>query len=143
MVLRSIVDEGVIPADRVFLAGARSWDPGEEVFAEEAGIRAFSVDELDDPAALVDAVAASGAASVYLHVDLDVLDPSEFAGLLDPEPFGLPVNGLVAAIKAITARLPLAGATIAAYAPVSDEGKIDDAPTLLRIVGALAAKTKS
>jgi arginase len=140
MVLRSIVDDGVVPADRVFLAGARSWDPGEEVFAAEAGIRAFGVDELVDPAALVEAVAASGAASVYLHVDLDVLDPAELAGLLDPEPFGLSASALVATIKAMTKRLPLAGATLAAYAPTSEESKVDDAPTILRIVGALAAK---
>ena len=84
MVLHSIVDGGVVPAERVFLAGARSWDPGEEAFAAEAGIRAFAVDELADPAALVDAVAATGATSVYLHVDLDVLDPAEFSGLARP-----------------------------------------------------------
>jgi arginase len=143
MVLRSIVDDGVVPADRVFLAGARSWDPGEEVFASESGIRAFTVGELADPAALVEAVAASGAASVYLHIDLDVLDPSELAGLLDPEPFGLSATALVAAVKALTARLPMSGATLAAYAPGSEEGRIDDAPTLLRIVGALAAKKKT
>ena len=139
MVLHSIVDGGVVPADRVFLAGARSWDPGEETYVAETGIRAFAVDELADPAALVDAVAASGATSVYLHVDLDVLDPAELAGLLDPEPFGLSASALVAAIKALTKRLPLSGATLAAYAPVSEESRIDDAPTLLRIVGALAA----
>ena len=142
MVLHSIVDGGVVPAERVFLAGARSWDEGEEVFAAEAGIRAFTVDDLAEPAALVDAVAASGAASVYLHVDLDVLDPAEFSGLLDPEPFGLAPVALVAAIKALTERLPLAGATIAAYAPGSEQGRIDDAPTLLRIVGALAASSR-
>jgi arginase len=138
MVLRSIVDDGVVPAGRVILAGARSWDPGEEAYAAEQGIRAFSVDELADPAALADAVAATGAASVYLHVDLDVLDPAELNGLLDPEPFGLAATGLIAAIKALIATLPLAGATIAAYAPSSEQGRVDDAPTILRIVGALA-----
>jgi arginase len=142
MVLHSLVDGGVVPADRVFLAGARSWDPGEEAFADESAIRAFAVDELADPAALVKAVAASGAKSVYLHVDLDVLDPAEFSGLLDPEPFGLPVSALVATIKALTKRLPLSGATLAAYAPSSEQGRIDDAPTLLRIVGALASNGK-
>jgi arginase len=142
MVLHAIVDDGVIPADRVFLAGARSWDPGEQAFAAETGVRALSVDDLADPTGLVDAVAASGATSVYLHVDLDVLDPAEFSGLLDPEPFGLPAVGLVAAIKALTERLPLAGATLASYAPGSEQGQIDDAPTLLRIVGALAASSR-
>lgn len=138
MVLHSLVDAGTVPAARTFLAGARSWDPGEEAYAAEAGIRAFSVDELADPSTLADAVAASGASAVYLHIDLDVLDPAELTGLLDPEPFGLSATGLVAAISALRERLPLAGATIAAYAPGSEEGRIDDAPTLLRIVGAVA-----
>lgn len=138
MVLYSLVDAGVVPAERTFLAGARSWDPGEEAYAAETGIRAFAVAELEDPDALADAVAASGASAVYLHIDLDVLDPAELTGLLDPEPFGLTAPQLVAAIGALTRRLPLAGATVASYAPASEEGRIDDAPTLLRIVGALA-----
>ena len=120
----------------------RSWDAGEEAFAAESGIRSFTVPELDDPAGLVDAVAATGATSVYLHIDLDVLDPADFSGLLDPEPFGLAPTALVAAIKALLARLPLAGATLAAYAPGSEEGRIDDAPTLLRIVGALSRSSR-
>jgi arginase len=138
MVLRSLIDDGVVPADRVLLAGARSWDPGEEAYAAESGIRSFTVDDLADPSGLVDAVAATGATALYLHIDLDVLDPADFAGLLDPEPFGLRPAALVAAITALTAALPLAGATIAAYAPASEEGRIDDAPTILRIMGALS-----
>ena len=137
MVLRSIVDEEVVPAGRVLLAGARSWDPGEDAFAAEAGIRSLSVDELSDPANLVDAVAETGAESVYLHIDLDVLDPAELAGLLDPEPFGLSAAALVAAIKALRARFDLAGATIAAYAPSGPDDVADDAPTILRVIAAL------
>jgi arginase len=142
MVLQSIIEEGIVPSERVVLAGARSWDPGEESYAAERGIRSVTVAELADPVALADAVAATGASSVFIHIDLDVIDPAEFAGLLDPEPFGLPAAGLVAAIKALTERLPLAGATLASYAPGSEQGRIDDAPTLLRIVGALAAAAK-
>jgi len=137
MVLRSIIDDGLVAAGRVVLAGARSWDPGEDAFVAEAGIRAMTVDELSDPAALVDAVAETAAESVYLHIDLDVLDPSELAGLLDPEPFGLPASTLVAAIKALRARYALAGATIAAYAPAGDGDVADDAPTILRVIAAL------
>ncbi|MFC5501165.1 arginase family protein [Lysinimonas soli] len=139
MVLRSIVDDGIVPAGRVLLVGARSWDPGEEAFAVEAGIRSFSVDELADATALVAAVAETGAQSVYLHIDLDVLDPGEIAGLLDPEPFGLAASSLVAAVKALRGPFVLAGATIAAYAPASPAETVDDAPTILRIIGALAS----
>lgn len=137
MVLRSIIDEQFVPVERVLLAGARSWDPGEDAFAAEAGIHSLTVDELSDPTALVDAVAKTGAQSVYLHIDLDVLDPSEIAGLLDPEPFGLESGALVAAIKALRARFALAGATIAAYAPAGEGDVADDAPTILRVIAAL------
>jgi len=137
MALRSIVDDGVVPAGRVLIAGARSWDAGEDTFAAEAGIRSFSAEELNDPGGLVDAVANTGAESVYLHIDLDVLDPAEIAGLLDPEPFGLSAAALVAAIKALRARFTLAGATIAAYAPAGPDDIADDAPTILRVIAAL------
>jgi arginase len=138
MVLRSLLDDGVVPRGRVLLAGERSWDPGEDEFVAAAGIRAFTVDELTDPTALVEAVAETGAEAVYLHIDLDVLDPGEIAGLLDPEPFGLASTTLVAAIRALRGRFVLAGATIAGYAPASPEETVDDAPTILRIIGALA-----
>ncbi|MEO6532143.1 MAG: arginase family protein [Pseudolysinimonas sp.] len=137
MVLRSIIDDGLVPAGRVLLAGARSWDEGEDAFAAEVGIRALTVDELSDASVLADAVAETGAESVYLHIDLDVLDPGEIAGLLDPEPFGLGAADLVGAIKALRARFSLAGATIAAYAPAGADDVANDAPTILRVIAAL------
>jgi arginase len=139
MVLRAAIDGGDIDAGRVLLAGARSWDEGEEAYAAESGLRTLTVSDLDDPAALVDAVAATGADAVYVHIDLDVLDPAVLDGLLDPEPFGLSVSALVTAIRALRARFPLAGATLAAYAPsaLDTEQAVDDAATILRIIAAL------
>jgi len=45
----------------------------------------------------------------------------------------------VGAIRALRERFTLAGATIAAYAPASPAETVEDAPTILRIIGALAA----
>lgn len=139
MVLRAAIEAGDVASERVLLAGARSWDPAEEEFAATAGVRAFPVADLADPSVLVEAVAAMGADAVYVHVDLDVLDPSEIAGLLDPEPFGMTPTALVGAIKALRARFPLAGATLAAYAPGAPDSEqaADDAATILRVIAAL------
>ena len=139
MVLASLIEEGAVDPSRVILAGAREWDPGEEDFAREKGVASLDITSLADAEALADAVAATGARRVYVHVDLDVLDPAEFDGLLEPIPFGLTATQLVAAVKALLARLPLAGATIASFAPESPEKAVEDAPTILRLIAALRA----
>ena len=76
IVLASLVDDGTIAPSRVIVAGARVWDDGEQDFAARAGIASVDVAALADAAALAEAVAATGAARVYVHIDLDVLDPA-------------------------------------------------------------------
>ena len=147
MVLRTLAGDGpeglvpstVLPRDRIVLAGTRSVDPGEQEFMAEAGISPVSVDKLESPKALLAAIKATGATSVYLHIDLDVLDPAEITGVSYPIPFGLTATGLIDLIKSVTSKYPLVGATIAQFAPPSPEEAVDDLPTILRIIGALTA----
>ncbi|MFT4213735.1 MAG: arginase family protein [Microbacterium sp.] len=144
MALRAVCDgqplpvSGTVPVERIVLAGAREFDDPEVEFIEATGLRTLGVDELADPAALVDAVAATGAEAVYLHVDLDVLDPAVITGVAEPVPFGLALDELTAAIAAVRARVPLAGASISGFAPVGADAAVDDLGTILRVVGALA-----
>lgn len=145
MILRTLLGDGpaqLVPAvplepSRVILIGARSIDPAEDQYIAENSVRTLGVEEFSAEA-LVAAVEATGATSVYVHIDLDVLDPGEFAGLGYPEPFGLAAGDLVAALKALLARFPLAGAGITEFAPSSVDAAADDMPTILRLVGALA-----
>lgn len=146
MVLRTLVGDGApqlvpaVPLDpaRVVLVGVRSTDPAEEAYIAASGMTDLGVDGFS-PERLVAAVEATGAASVYVHIDLDVLDPGEVTGVGYPEPFGLSAGDLVAALKALLARFPLAGAGITEFAPASPEAAVEDLPTILRIIGALAA----
>jgi arginase len=145
MVLRTLLGDGVtglvpaapLAADRLVLAGVRSVDDGEDAFLGESGIARVGVGELE--IGLVAAVEKTGAASVYLHIDLDVLDPAEFEGVGEPVPFGLTAAELVQAIRAVKARFPIAGASIAGFSPASAEAAADDLPTILRIIGALTS----
>lgn len=146
MALRAVLGEGApgltlspaIDAERVVLVGAREIDPGEEDALNRLPLTRLAADALTAPGALAEAVSATGASRVYIHVDVDVLDPGQFGGVSSPAPFGATVAALSATIKALRERMPLAGATIAGFAPRSPVDAVDDLGSLLRLVGALA-----
>lgn len=143
MVVRTLLGDGparLVPPvplhpERLVLAGMRAPDPGEAEYLATAPIAVLPE---PTPESVVAAVEATGATSVYVHVDLDVLDPSEITGIGFPEPFGMTVATLVASIRALLERWPLAGAGITEFAPASVAEAVEDAPAILRIVGALA-----
>jgi len=144
MALRAVFEplpvpgSGAVPASRVVLVGARELDDAERDVIGERGLRLLAVDELADADAIADAAAATGATAVHVHVDLDVLDPAVIAGVALPVPFGLSLDALVGAIKALRARMPIASASISGFAPASPAAAVDDLGTILRVVGALA-----
>ena len=146
MVLRTLLGdgpEGLVPATaldpaRVVLAGARSFDPEEDAVIAARGIRLVDSPDVS-PGTIIAAVEATGAARVYVHIDLDVLDPADITGLGAPEPFGVRATVLVETLKALLARFPLAGAGITEFAPASPDDAVEDLPTILRLIGALTS----
>jgi arginase len=152
MVLRALLGEGAdglalppdlaLPPGRAVLVGTRAADDAEDAFLNAASMSVLSPGDLgEDPdstaAAVVAAVRGTGASRVYVHVDLDVLDPGEIAGIGYPEPFGLTVPALVAAIRAVRAEFELVGAGITEFAPASPDEVRDDMGAILRIISAL------
>lgn len=111
-------------------------DPGEEEYLAASDIRVLAPEDVG-PESVAAAVAATGATRVYIHVDLDVLDPGEIAGLGAPEPFGIAATTLVDTIRGVLAEHELSGAGITEFAPASPADAVDDMPTILRIIGAL------
>jgi arginase len=146
MVLRTLLGEGaptLVPQkpmlpSRTILAGARNVDDGENDYLTSSAVRVLGVQDAGAES-ITEALVASGATSVYIHVDLDVLDPAEFNGVSDPMPFGLSLATLIEIIAAARTALPLAGAGIAGFAPASPEAASDDLGSILRILGALTS----
>lgn len=147
MVLRTLLGDGPaevrtpspLRSDRVILAGVRALDDAESDFIEAAGVRHILPADLTAES-LAAAVTATGASSLYIHIDLDVIDPSEFACVGAPEPFGIGFAALLDMIRAAREAVPLSGAGITGFAPASTEAAADDLPSILRIVGALTRK---
>jgi arginase len=144
MVLRTLLGDGedvLVPTPslapgRAVLVGTRDLDDAEIDFIDVAGVGRVTG---SDPDSLVVAVAASGASSVYLHIDLDVLDPDAIAGVGAPVPFGLTRDEVVASIGSIRDRFPVVGAAITVFMPSSPAAADDDLSTILRVLSAVTS----
>jgi arginase len=105
-----------IPEEHVVLAGARDIDRGEQERLEESRVRPVALSELepalDELRALVDAV--------YVHVDLDVLDPSVGRANWYAVEGGPKLHELASAIDSIGERFTVRAAALTAYAPECD-----------------------
>jgi arginase len=130
--LRETIDgHRPVPEEHVLLVGARDLDPREEERLAASAIGRADADSLGDAleelAGRVDAV--------YVHIDLDVLDPSEGQpnSLAVPDGFG--AAELEAALEGIQARFEVPAAALTAYEPPCDpEGRIP------RVVAGLARR---
>jgi arginase len=113
-----------VPAERVALLGVRSLSPAEEERrVERSGMRVVrwrDGEPAGDPAAALDGL---GVERVYVHLDLDALDPSVGSGVADPPvPGGLSARQLAELLDGVCERFAVAGATIATYTPSRDDG---------------------
>lgn len=109
----------------IVLLGVRDFSPDEErERLERSAVRVVSWDDGDpqgDVAAALDDLAGR-VDEVYLHVDLDVLDPLIAPGIVDhPVPGGASEAQLEDAIRAVGARFRIGAATLATFNPERDE----------------------
>jgi arginase len=116
---------GFLPVDpaNVIHLGGRDFDRGEAVRLEEAGVLLVRPSELKTASAKLDRAFGSLAGrvdAVYLHLDLDVLDPS--AGITNAYAAagGLSVEELMAVLRACLAKLPVRAVALTAYDPDFD-----------------------
>jgi arginase len=127
-------DLRTVPPERVVLVGARDFEPTEEERLTRSSITRADTGSLG---AALDALGEHTEA-VYVHIDLDVLDPSEGRANGWSVGGGLSADELDAALGAITSRFEIAAAAFTAYDPACDEeGRIPRiaarvAPRLLR-----------
>jgi len=119
--------------------GGRDFDPAEEVRLEASGMLRVRPGEALEPA--LEAL-ADGVSSVYVHVDLDVLDPSEGHANWYACDGGLTAAEVASAIERIGRTFTIRAAALTAYAPDCDpEGTIPGAAAQIArsIVGARVA----
>lgn len=103
-----------IPGAKTLLLEPRDLDPGEGERIGSAGVHVLRLTELEKALTDLDFEA------VYLHIDLDVLNPGISPGVNCTKPGGIAPDQLYETIRLIGTKLPLAAATIANYNPDRD-----------------------
>jgi arginase len=123
-----------IEAERLVLAGVRDLDGGERELLErsEATVIGASVVET-----LVAVKNALDGAPVFIHLDLDVLDPEEFPAAV-PAPGGLSSDKLYDLMEAVADDSELVGVEVTAFEAPDDADELADAAeTAMRVLDPL------
>lgn len=124
MALRLLMGEGhtsltqqiarPLMSSQVALVGARDLDPAETAFVEAQGIPVFGDGVFRDPAPVLEWL--SRHRHVYIHFDVDVLDPAGFGGALMHAPGGGPsLDDAVSFVATLQARTDVVGTSIVEF----------------------------
>jgi arginase len=129
---KTIPGYAALPGNRIVLFGARDVEPAERILLESAGVLQPTNLQLftEDLSRL-----AEQTEQVYIHVDLDVLDPTAATANQWASPNGLTLDDLLRAIAEIPKHSKAAALCIASYDPASDR----DARALLAATKILEA----
>jgi arginase len=128
MPLRSILGEGdsevlqqcfsQLETTQIVFAGLRELDPPEEAFLErhemirvrESGLR-------KNPNILANQTIEANSRNLYIHFDLDVLEPSQFDGTRYPTPNGMTLETVIDSIQSLNRAYNIVGFALTEFAP--------------------------
>lgn len=107
--------------DRVMLVGARHFDPAEETSLSESRVARVTAKLARDGLRNHLAGLRKRAREIYLHIDLDVLDPSEGKANSYATANGLSVAELQEIVHSISGSFRVRAAALTAYDPAQDD----------------------
>jgi arginase len=115
---------------QIVMAGVRDLDPAERDYIEQNSILNLPVGTPDIAALMVAELAQRGVRHVYIHFDLDMLDPGAFPYMHYPAADGFSVETAVAIVEALAASFDVAGMSITEYDSIDGKGLDTIAPLL-------------
>jgi len=127
---RHLVDEGIVPGPRLVQIGLRGYwpEPPEFSWARRNGVRWHRMQEITERGidAVVDSVLdeIDDAESLFVSVDIDVLDPAFAPGTGTPEPGGMTTRELLRAVRRLVLAEGLAGMEVVEVSPPFDHAEL-------------------
>jgi arginase len=99
--------------DRVVLVDARDLDPGEDTAVTDSDVTVMTVADV--------ANSSPRPGPIYVHVDVDVVDPSELPAVNYPSPGGPPADVVRSAVANLAASERVVAASISSWNPALPE----------------------
>jgi arginase len=123
-----------IDPERLVLAGVRDLDDGERELLERSAATVIGASVVETLVAVKNAV---DGAPVFIHLDLDVIDPEEFPAAV-PAPGGLSSDKLYDLMEAVAEDSELVGIEVTAFEAPDDQDELADAAeTAMRVLDPL------
>jgi arginase len=120
-----------LPAERVVLAGIRDLDPGERELLERSPATVIGASTVET---LVAAKNALDGAPIFVHLDLDVIDPEHFPAAV-PAPGGLHPDKLYDLADSVLEDSELVGIEVTAFeVPDDDEARAVATETAMHVL---------
>jgi len=121
-VMRRVLD--FLPQERLIQVGVRSCSKEEAEFARTTRIQAYTTEQVLDNLQEIasDVRRKVGDASVYLSIDIDVLDPAFAPGVATPEPGGLSTLDVIKLVREF-GKLNIRAFDVVELAAPHDDGK--------------------
>ena len=133
MVLRTLLGEGppvlcseILPpldASQVFLVGTRDLDLAEQEYISKTRIPIFSDLTTATVRRLQDAIENAGFRRIYIHMDVDVLNPLSFSDSLMPTKGGPALQDIGHCIDTLMKSFDVVGASIVEYCGQSEQSR--------------------
>jgi len=128
--MRRLIESGAVKGKNFVQVGLRGYWPPKETFdwMREQGLRWHLMREIEERGAepvIADAIAEAldGPDSIYLSLDIDVIDPGMAPGTGTPEPGGMLTREVLRAIRQIVGAVDLAGMDIVEVSPPYDQAE--------------------
>ena len=102
---------------QVILAGTRDLDRDEATFISDAAISMLTPADLLVPDRIAGRVRAAGFTKLYIHLDLDVIDPADFADALMHTPGGVSMEQVGETVRELARAFDVVGFSIVEFSP--------------------------
>ncbi|PSN11534.1 arginase [filamentous cyanobacterium CCT1] len=106
--------------NQVFLVGTRDFDLAETNLIWQEKLSIFSVEDtnLENYDYLFTALDKTGSDKIYIHIDLDVIDPEEFPHVACPTPNGIRMDKLKGLLIFLRTTFDVVGCSVLEFLPI-------------------------